>query len=112
MNIDAIAAIFDAKLSGNGYMALCPSHPDRNRSLSISEGNAGRVLIHCFAGCETTDVLAAKGLTMADLMPSSPERTSNTLGSVVASYQYTDEDNKLLYEVQRYVPKTLPPAAA
>ncbi|GEM_PF-2886310 len=35
------------------YAAKCPSHDDRTASLSISEGQDGRVLIHCHAGCGT-----------------------------------------------------------
>jgi hypothetical protein len=35
--------------------------------LSIRELDDGRVLLHDFGGCETGDVLAALGLTLADL---------------------------------------------
>lgn len=48
------------------WMARCPAHQDRNPSLSIRESD-GRVLVHCFAGCEVYDVLCAVGLTLADL---------------------------------------------
>lgn len=92
-------------LTFSGYMALCPAHEDRTPSLSISDGDGGHVLLHCFAGCNTADVLAAKGLTMADLMPSQPERTLGGLGPVEVSYPYTDEQDKVLYEVQRYAKK-------
>ena len=51
------------------YVSRCPAHDDRSPSLSIKDGDDGRVLIHCFAGCETEDVLSAVGLTFADLMP-------------------------------------------
>ena len=51
------------------YIALCPGHDDRSPSLSIRECDDGRVLLHCFAGCDTEDVLAAIGLTFADVMP-------------------------------------------
>jgi hypothetical protein len=50
-----------------GIMALCPSHRDRTPSLSVSEGDGGQVLVHCFAGCETGDVLGALGLSIPDL---------------------------------------------
>ena len=53
--------------SGRGkYMARCPVHTDKSPSLSIAEGN-DRILVHCHAQCETKDVVAALGLTMADL---------------------------------------------
>src|SRR5215208_6973518 len=32
------------------FMALCPSHDDHTPSLSVSEGDGGQVLVHCFAG--------------------------------------------------------------
>src|SRR5215218_6237060 len=49
---------------------ICPAHDDRKESLSITEAEDGTVLVYCHAGCETKDVLAAIGLTMADLYPS------------------------------------------
>ena len=54
---------------GNGpgrWMAKCPSHADRSPSLSVREVE-DRTLLHCFAGCEVHDVLAAVGLTLTDL---------------------------------------------
>jgi hypothetical protein len=49
------------------WMAACPAHEDRDPSLSISELNDGKVLLRCFAGCETDDVLAAVGWTFSML---------------------------------------------
>ena len=57
------------KRRGRGYIACCPAHADRSPSLSLREADDGRALVHCHAGCETADVLAAIGLTMADLYP-------------------------------------------
>jgi hypothetical protein len=58
--------------TGHGkYVACCPAHEDRSPSLAIKDCSDGRVLVHCFAGCETEDVLSAIGLTFADLMPES-----------------------------------------
>lgn len=48
------------------YMALCSAHDDRSRSLSIKQAD-DRLLIHCFAGCPASDVVAAVGLSLADL---------------------------------------------
>ena len=56
--------------TGNGkWIACCPAHEDRSPSLAIRECSDGRVLIHCFAGCEVEDVLGAVGLAFADIMP-------------------------------------------
>lgn len=62
--------------SGAGYVARCPAHDDRAPSLSISAADDGRILLHCWAGCETVDVLAALGLTWHDLYPNRRGRTS------------------------------------
>jgi hypothetical protein len=51
----------------SGFMALCPAHDDQKPSLSVSEGDGGKVLVRCFAGCETGDVLDALGLSIHDL---------------------------------------------
>ena len=49
--------------NGNGYKALCPAHDDRdNPSLSVGVGEDGRVLLKCFVGCDTKDIVAAIGL--------------------------------------------------
>ncbi len=71
MSIDALVSRLDGvKETGPGkYLSRCPSHDDRSPSLAISEGDGGRVLLHCFAGCETEDVLTAVGLTFSDVMP-------------------------------------------
>jgi DNA primase len=52
----------------NGYFkARCPAHDDREPSLSISEGEDGRVLLNCFAGCDVGTIIARLGLQMSDL---------------------------------------------
>ncbi len=52
---------------GENYQALCPAHDDHEPSLSVSEGEDGRALVRCFAGCRTEDVVSALGLEMSDL---------------------------------------------
>lgn len=51
------------------FMACCPAHDDSDPSLAITELQDGRILIHCFAGCQPIQVLNAIGLTMEDLFP-------------------------------------------
>jgi len=48
----------------NAWIARCPAHEDRSPSLSITYID-GRVLVHCFAGCELSDILKALGMTSA-----------------------------------------------
>jgi hypothetical protein len=55
-------------IGNNRYKALCPAHDDRSPSLAIKD-DSDRLLLHCFSGCETKDVLGAIGLTFADIMP-------------------------------------------
>lgn len=57
------------KTGSDKYVARCPAHADKTPSLSVREMSDGRVLIHCFGGCETADILAAVGLTFRDVMP-------------------------------------------
>lgn len=58
-----------AKPNGSGWLACCPGHEDRSPSLSISEGDDGRALLKCFAGCSTESVVTALGLKPSDLFP-------------------------------------------
>jgi hypothetical protein len=63
--LDRIAGV---KQSGKGrWISRCPAHEDRSPSLSIRETDEGRCLLHCFGGCSTSDVLAAIGMSFADL---------------------------------------------
>jgi hypothetical protein len=57
------------KSGADRWTACCPAHDDRGPSLAIRELEDGRVLLHCFAGCETASVLDAAGLTFDDLFP-------------------------------------------
>ncbi len=57
------------KKTGKGYHALCPAHEDKSPSLNIREGEDGRLLLHCHAGCTTGAVVASIGLKLSDLYP-------------------------------------------
>lgn len=50
------------------WSAQCPSHDDSDPSLSIRECEDGTILIHCFAGCTTEEVVKSIGWEMRDLM--------------------------------------------
>jgi hypothetical protein len=56
-------------LGSDRAQALCPSHQDRNPSLSIKVADGGQTLLYCWAGCRTEDVLAAVGIHFSDLFP-------------------------------------------
>jgi hypothetical protein len=56
------------------WTARCPAHADKGPSLAVREADDGRILVHCFAGCETANVLGAVGLDMTDLFPPEEKR--------------------------------------
>ena len=76
-----IQHLHGVKRTGPGrYMARCPSHDDKTASMTISETEDGRVLMHCFAGCSIEEILGTVGLEFQDLYPepevvSYPERS-------------------------------------
>jgi len=59
MQVDAIVKALRARRAGNGWIACCPAHDDREPSLSIGVGGGGKVLVHCHAGCSQSRVVAA-----------------------------------------------------
>src|SRR5829696_5247704 len=56
-----------ASRNGEKAMCFCPAHDDRNNpSLSLKVEN-GKLLLHCFAGCQPEDIVSEIGLEMKDL---------------------------------------------
>ena len=92
----------------NQYTCRCPSHDDSENSLAVSSGDDGRVLVSCFAGCSADDIVSSMGLSLSDLMPPLPDRPTTTKPkpTISATYDYTDEDGKLVLQVLRYKPKS------
>jgi hypothetical protein len=64
--------------NGQGWLAHCPAHEDKVPSLSISEGQDGRALVKCFAGCTPESIVAALGLRMTDLFNDPPKTARYT----------------------------------
>ena len=113
--------------SGKSWSAQCPAHEDRRASLSISEGEDGRTLLCCHAGCTLESILTSLALTKTDLFrlkgPSKgrPARSDkpankgksaaigkpkrNGKAQIVATYDYCDETGNVLFQVVRYEPK-------
>jgi putative DNA primase/helicase len=95
---DILQRLKGVRRSGKGWTARCPAHDDQRNSLSISEGEGGRLLLYCHAGCTFEAICRAAGIS------------SNVDGGqgarrVVAAYDYCDERGKLLYQAIRYEPK-------
>lgn len=110
--------------SSGEYMCKCPAHDDRTASLSVREGDGGKILLHCMAGCSTAAVLERMGLKLSDLFPQDsrkgkPDRkpaaaapprpappqskpAQKPLGRLVKTYPYVDEHGMVLFEVCRF----------
>jgi len=98
VSLQTIVEALGARKSGSGWAACCPSHEDRNPSLSITFRD-GKLLLHCHAGCSQEDVIAAlrdRGLWREGVQ---------TARLITATYDYTDEAGRLLYQVVRQEPK-------
>ena len=96
-----LEVIGGARRSGSGWSAKCPAHEDRAPSLSISEGDDGRVLLYCHAGCPFASIVRAAGLEEGDLFPPKDQNGKR----VVAEYAYKDERGAELFRVVRFEPK-------
>lgn len=96
-----LARLEGVKANGAGFIARCPAHEDHRQSLSVSEGEDGRVLLNCFAGCQAVAICEAIDMKLADLFPAKEKRSRE----ILATYDYTDEAGGLLYQVVRFAPK-------
>lgn len=68
--IEHLLSRLDKVKGRNGsWVARCPAHADRSPSLAVRHLEDGRILLHCFGGCETESVLASVGMTFDDLFP-------------------------------------------
>jgi len=93
-----------SNMRADGFMCECPTHEDRNPSVSIAYRN-GKVLVNCHAGCDARDIVADLELVMEDLFDEEPDRTSNKM--LVARYQYVDgHTGEVVFYKDRFYPKT------
>lgn len=111
------------KKNGANWSARCPCRmDDDNPSLSVGQGRDGRVLVTCHRGtpCSLDQICDAVGCTVGDLMPLDtdwtpverndppsapaplPAKKKSKL-TLVASYDYTDENENLLFQKLRFV---------
>ena len=66
---DFLNSLDDVRRSGGGWTAKCPAHDDGQASLSVTEGDDGRILLNCFAGCGAESIVQSLGLQLKDLFP-------------------------------------------
>ena len=89
--------------TSNGWEARCPCrNDDNNPSLSVALGQDDKVLVTCHrgSGCSVVEICDAVNLKVIDLYPPRPEERKLSL---VATYDYRDENGKLLFQKQRFV---------
>lgn len=74
MTAEAVLSRADkVRRTGSGtWICCCPAHADKSPSMTVRELDDGRVLIHCFAGCDVESVLGAFGLEFDALFPPKP----------------------------------------
>lgn len=93
-----LTKIGGVKPGNGGWLGRCPAHEDQVQSLKIDEGDDGRALIFCHAGCAPSSILSAMGLSMADLFT----KTDPVEQLPIATYDYKDAFGALVYQVCRY----------
>jgi putative DNA primase/helicase len=96
INAEFIARSLKGKRVGKDFVAHCPSHDDRNPSLSITETKDGQILFKCHAGCTQQNVLEA--LRERGFWPTPEEREPTQKNTI---YTYVDENGIPLHRTVR-----------
>lgn len=101
-----------------GVLVKCPAHDDGTASLQICKAGDGKILLKCFAGCETEAVVGSLGLKMRDLFPTEPSKPFNVPASnghadpttekpvIEKIYSYQNQFGKEVYQAIRLKPKS------
>lgn len=87
------------------FMAQCPAHPDNNPSLGVDD-RGDRIMVRCYAGCHTDDVVRALGLELSDLFDGDLTSRPSNYGQLVRSYLYERTNGEPWFYVDRFYPKT------
>ncbi len=96
------------KQTRNGIEALCPSHDDKNPSLTAS-CNDEKILVTCHAGCTFDQISSAIGMEQSKFFASKDMYTPK---KIVATFPYTDKEDNLVYNIVRFEPKDFRPQRA
>jgi len=94
------------KRDGDGWKACCPAHDDKNPSLSIKDGDGGKILLFCYSGCEYKIIIDAverqHGIKLGNT------GAGNDVASRImapanwpSTYRYCDENGIERYQVCR-----------
>ena len=106
----------------SGFLVTCPAHEDNPKtpSLHVCPARDGGVLLKCFAGCTTENVVTSLKLTMRDLFAKEPIKRFNPpatapekksaepeVKSVIEKiYSYEDVNGFELFQALRMKPKS------
>lgn len=105
--LDLVLNRLDGVEKRNGsWQARCPAHDDHTPSLSITEGDDGKVLLKCFAGCTSEDITGAIGLTLRDLFPDVEGDHRKEYRKITQTYDYHDAEGKIIFQTVRFEPKS------
>ncbi len=99
MNIDLILSRLErVKVTGrDSWMACCPAHADKSPSLAITLKNE-KILLHCFSGCASLEVINAIGLDFADLFTDKDREVTNGKPIHRNRFPYADVLKALAFE--------------
>jgi Protein of unknown function (DUF3987) len=116
-----LEGVGDYSRRGDGYRAKCPSHQgESDDSLSICEGDDGKVLIYCHAGCDFEEIVDAFGPEMSDLFsrngqakgkpigpPPEEDKVTKTLSvedlpGDASEYMVFEKEDRTPYYIQRH----------
>lgn len=104
MTFDEVLSHFTVKSkSRDKAQCICPSHSDKQASLTISRGERGTVL-HCHAGCDPEEIVEAVGLKMSDLFEEPLRRSewreyveSREQRQIESVYDYVDLSGRYVF---------------
>lgn len=84
MTAEKIARALGGRKVRQGWTVRCPAHNDRRPSLSVRDGADGKVLVHCHAGCDQSEVITAlcdRGLWVPIGLRKTPRRPRRSISN-------------------------------
>lgn len=104
--------------TSSGYLVTCPIHEDSSPSLHIAKGidstGKERLLVKCFANCDSVDILnyINSNLKLTEFSgskfqtpPQEPvvaKKSKSSFSTLVSTYNYKDSSGRMVYQVLRY----------
>ena len=90
-------------------MVQCPCHDDKTASLSVGMGEKG-IVLHCMAGCDSSDIVRALGLTWRDLCTDEVQREWQAAhpAGAAKTQQKAQKSTKPAAEITTKPPKKIP----